>query len=91
MIMFTGWCSRVSTLTPSSGSSNKVMVQPLDRGRALWEMWVVEGLVDGRWAIVSKMHHCMVDGISGTDLMAVVLDRGTQAIGHRLQPPTATH
>ena len=50
------------------------MVQPLDRGRALWEMWVVEGLVDGRWAIVSKMHHCMVDGIAGTDLLTLIMD-----------------
>jgi len=51
-----------------------VMVQPLDRGRALWEMWVVEGLENDRWAIVSKMHHCMVDGIAGTDLLTLMMD-----------------
>ncbi len=54
----------------------QVMVQPLDRGRALWEMWLVEGLGNGRWAIVSKMHHCMVDGIAGTDLLALIMDPG---------------
>ena len=52
----------------------RLMSQPLDRERPLWEAWVVEGFDDGSWAIISKVHHCMVDGISGTDLMAVLLD-----------------
>lgn len=52
----------------------RLMSQPLDRQRPLWEAWVVEGFDDGSWAIISKVHHCMVDGISGTDLMAVMLD-----------------
>ena len=52
----------------------RVMSQQLDRSKPLWEMWVVQGLEDGRWAILSKVHHCMVDGVSGTDLLAVVLD-----------------
>ncbi len=50
------------------------MAQHLDRARPLWEIWAVEGLEDGRWAIVSKVHHCMVDGVSGTDLMSVLFD-----------------
>ncbi|MDQ3734285.1 MAG: wax ester/triacylglycerol synthase family O-acyltransferase, partial [Actinomycetota bacterium] len=50
------------------------MAQHLDRARPLWEMWAVEGLEEGRWAIVSKVHHCMVDGVSSTDLMAVLFD-----------------
>ena len=53
----------------------RVMAQHLDRTKPLWEMWVVEGLSDDNWAMVSKVHHCMVDGVSGTDLLAVVLDR----------------
>lgn len=53
----------------------EVMVEPLDRGRALWEMWVVQHLDGGRWAVVSKIHHCMVDGIAGTDLLAVMMDQ----------------
>ena len=52
----------------------EVMPRRLDRDRALWEMWVVEGFDDDRWAIVSKVHHCMVDGIAGTDLLAVMMD-----------------
>src|SRR4029453_13937090 len=48
--------------------------QPLDRPRPLWEIWVVEGLAGGdRFALVAKTHHCMIDGISGVDLMAVLL------------------
>lgn len=47
---------------------------PLDRDRPLWDMVVVEGLEGGRLAIVSKMHHVAVDGISGTDLMAHLMD-----------------
>jgi diacylglycerol O-acyltransferase len=52
----------------------RVMSQQLDRSKPLWEMWAVEGLEDGRWALISKIHHCMVDGVAGTDLITVVLD-----------------
>ena len=54
--------------------AGREMSQHLDRARPLWEVWVVEGLEDGRWAIVSKVHHCMVDGVSSTDLMSVLFD-----------------
>jgi diacylglycerol O-acyltransferase / wax synthase len=53
----------------------RVMSQQLDRGKPLWEMWAVEGLAGGRWALISKIHHCMVDGVAGTDLISVLLDR----------------
>src|SRR5690349_14448691 len=52
----------------------RIMSARLDRRRPLWEYWVVEGLAEGRWALVSKVHHCMVDGVSGTDLYRIVLD-----------------
>ena len=52
----------------------RLMSQPLDRERPLWEAWVVENLAAGRWALISKVHHCMVDGISGVDLLTVLLD-----------------
>jgi WS/DGAT/MGAT family acyltransferase len=52
----------------------RVMSQNLDRAKPLWEIWVVEGLDDGRWALLSKVHHCMVDGVASTDLMAVMFD-----------------
>jgi WS/DGAT/MGAT family acyltransferase len=51
----------------------RVMSQQLDRAKPLWEMWVAEGLDDGRWALISKTHHCMVDGVSATDLLSVLL------------------
>ena len=50
------------------------MSQQLDRGKPLWEMWIIEGLSEGRWGLITKLHHCMVDGVSGTELMAVILD-----------------
>jgi WS/DGAT/MGAT family acyltransferase len=50
------------------------MSQQLDRTKPLWELWVVEGLEDGHWALFTKAHHCMVDGIAGTDLLTVLLD-----------------
>src|SRR5205085_2433725 len=49
--------------------------QALDRDKPLWEMWLVEGLGESRFAIVSKTHHCMLDGISGVDLATVLMDR----------------
>jgi diacylglycerol O-acyltransferase / wax synthase len=52
----------------------RVMSQQLDRGKPLWEMWVIEGLSEGRWGFITKLHHCMVDGVSGAELLAVVLD-----------------
>jgi WS/DGAT/MGAT family acyltransferase len=58
----------------------RVMSQQLDRDKPLWEMWVAEGLPDGQWAVITKTHHCMVDGVSATDLLSVIL-------GHERQPP----
>lgn len=52
----------------------RVFSQHLDRARPLWEIWMVEGLDEGRWALLSKVHHCMVDGVAATDLMSVLFD-----------------
>jgi diacylglycerol O-acyltransferase len=48
--------------------------QRLDRRRPLWEITVVEGLADGRWALASKTHHCMVDGVGSVDVAHLLLD-----------------
>jgi diacylglycerol O-acyltransferase len=52
----------------------RIMSQPLDRDRPLWETWLVEGLEGGHWALVFKIHHCMVDGIAGIELLRAILD-----------------
>ena len=59
--------------------AGRVFAQTLDRGKPLWEVWMVEGLQDGRWALISKVHHCMVDGVSATDLLTVTFDAGDAA------------
>ncbi len=52
----------------------RLMSQPLDRERPLWETWLVEGLEGGRWAFVFKLHHSMVDGVASVELLAVLLN-----------------
>lgn len=51
----------------------RILSQQLDRGKPLWEMWVVEGLEGDRMALVTKIHHCMIDGISGVELLSTLL------------------
>ncbi len=52
----------------------RVFSQRLDRSKPLWELYLVEGLEGGRFAIISKTHHAVVDGISGVDLATVIFD-----------------
>jgi len=52
----------------------RVFSQGLDRSKPLWEMWIVDGLAGDRFAIVSKSHHCLVDGVSGVDITTVLFD-----------------
>jgi diacylglycerol O-acyltransferase len=69
------------TATPRPGSdeqlrnlAGRVLGQRLDMAKPLWELWLVEGLADDRWALISKVHHCMVDGVAGSDLMQLMFD-----------------
>ena len=52
----------------------RIMSQQLDHAKPLWEIWMVDGLEGDRWALASKTHHCMVDGVSGTELLAMIMD-----------------
>jgi diacylglycerol O-acyltransferase / wax synthase len=70
-----------ATALPSPGSegqlralAGRVFAQPLDRDKPLWELWLVEGVEDGRFAVLSKTHHALVDGVSGVDIGTVLFD-----------------
>jgi WS/DGAT/MGAT family acyltransferase len=63
----------------------RLFSQQLDRSKPLWEMWLVQGLEDNRFAIVSKTHHALVDGVSGVDLATVLFDANPVPVG--LTPP----
>ncbi|HEY3020753.1 MAG TPA: wax ester/triacylglycerol synthase family O-acyltransferase [Solirubrobacteraceae bacterium] len=69
------------TALPDPGSeeqlfnlASRIFSQQLDRTKPLWELWAVEGLADGRFALISKSHHALIDGISGVDLATVMFD-----------------
>ena len=54
--------------------AGRVHSQRLDRSKPLWEMWLVQGLEDNRFAIISKTHHALVDGVAGVDIATVLFD-----------------
>jgi diacylglycerol O-acyltransferase / wax synthase len=64
--------------------AGRIFSQKLDMHRPAWEMWLVEGLEDGGFAMISKMHHCMVDGLSGIDLVGSLIAAARE---QRAQPP----
>jgi WS/DGAT/MGAT family acyltransferase len=71
--------------------TGRVFSQALDRSRPMWELWLVEGLAGGRFALLSKTHHALVDGISGVDIATVLFDSSRRPMPvappeHRWQP-----
>jgi diacylglycerol O-acyltransferase len=74
------------TALPAPGSeaqlralAARVVSQQLDRSKPLWELYLVEGLEDGRFALVSKTLHALVDGVAGVDLATVIFDLAAEA------------
>jgi WS/DGAT/MGAT family acyltransferase len=60
--------------------AGRVFSQSLDRSRPLWELWLVEGLSDDRFAVLSKTHHALVDGVSGVDIATVLFDTSAEPL-----------
>ncbi|HUN78139.1 MAG TPA: wax ester/triacylglycerol synthase family O-acyltransferase [Solirubrobacteraceae bacterium] len=56
------------------GLTARIFSQQLDRSKPLWEMWLIEGLQEDRFALISKTHHSLIDGIAGIDLATVLFD-----------------
>jgi diacylglycerol O-acyltransferase / wax synthase len=76
------------TALPSPGGDEqlkrlcgRIFSQALDRSRPLWELWLVEGLADDRFALLSKTHHALVDGVSGVDIVTVLFDASPDPVG----------
>jgi diacylglycerol O-acyltransferase / wax synthase len=76
-----------STALPSPGTeeqlqdlAGRIFSQQLDRDKPLWEVWLVEGLEGDRFAMLSKTHHALVDGISGVDIISVLFDTSPQPV-----------
>ena len=79
-------CEHIHALSlrgPGSGDLDQVaadLLSPqLDRNRPLWEVWVIDGKDGDLWAILAKVHHCMVDGIAGSDLLSAILGQQPDA------------
>jgi WS/DGAT/MGAT family acyltransferase len=82
------------TALPAPGSDEqlrnlaaRIFSQQLDRSKPLWELWLVEGLADDRFAIVGKSHHALVDGVSGVDITTVLFDLDREPQGRPASPP----
>jgi diacylglycerol O-acyltransferase / wax synthase len=61
------------------GLTARIFSQQLDRSKPLWEMWLIEGLQEDRFALITKTHHSLIDGIAGVDLATVLFDLSPDA------------
>jgi WS/DGAT/MGAT family acyltransferase len=82
------------TALPAPGSEEqlrnlaaRIFSQQLDRDKPLWELWLVEGLRDDRFAVIGKSHHALVDGVSGVDITTVLYDLDPEPKGPPSPPP----
>src|SRR3954454_10692474 len=63
----------------------RIVSRPLDRARPLWELYVIDGLESGHTAVLTKIHHAVIDGMSGAEVMGLLLDLEPE--GRELPPP----
>ncbi|MBS1882575.1 MAG: wax ester/triacylglycerol synthase family O-acyltransferase [Actinobacteria bacterium] len=82
------------TALPAPGSDEqlrnlaaRIFSQQLDRSKPLWELWLVEDMADGRFAVIGKSHHALVDGVSGVDITTVLYDLDREPKGPPSTPP----
>lgn len=64
---------RPGTIDQLHDLTGRLMSQPMDQGRPLWELWIVEGLAGDRVAVVIKVHHCVIDGTSGVEILTALM------------------
>lgn len=67
----------------------RIFARPLDRSRPLWELYLIHGLPEGKVALLTKVHHAVVDGVSGNEIMSVLLDSSPG--GQPIDPPDRPH
>jgi diacylglycerol O-acyltransferase len=67
--------------------AGRVLAQRLDRTKPLWEIWLVQHVEGGRFAMISKTHHCLVDGVSGVDIATVLFDVEPEPAPAAAAPP----
>ena len=66
---------------------SRIVGRPMDRSRPLWEVYVIEGLESGRWALLTKYHHATIDGASGVMMMMLMHDLTADAPPMEESPP----
>jgi WS/DGAT/MGAT family acyltransferase len=67
--------------------ASRILSQQLDRGKPLWELWLVEGLRDGRFAIISKSHHALTDGVASVIIATILFDFDAEPEDPPTSPP----
>jgi WS/DGAT/MGAT family acyltransferase len=90
-----GYHIRTATLAAPGGPEDlgrmcgAIASLPLDRRRPLWELWLIDGLHDGNLALVAKIHHACIDGVSGAEMMTAFFDLDPEATIPVVDPATA--